>query len=548
MELALYRKYRPTRFDEVTDQNHVKITLQNQIKTGKLAHAFLFAGPRGIGKTTIARLFAKSLNCTGRKEGESEACGKCDHCLAMEERRALDVIEIDAASHTGVDHVREHVIENVRFAPSEGKYKAFIIDEVHMLSTSSFNALLKTLEEPPAYAIFVLATTEVHKIPQTVLSRCQRFDFHRIPPQDMILRLKEIASKEGVEAEDVVLEEIARHSEGCMRDGESLLGQVLALGGDKITKEQAELILPVTHIATVVSLMDAVARCDGREVLQLLTDFVDQGASIKHLTGEIIEFVRTMMLLSLDGPFADTYDAATMTAMKGLLEKIHTAEIQILLNDLLEARVKPSHPALPQLPLELALLKSCQSTNEPPPRPFEPTGGKGGGERSEIRDQSAEKKEDGPEIKDRSEEGKEEHSEIRDQRLEKESARPAAHESSTPVPQNPKAEVDPKSITLEDLQSKWGRCCEAVKKRNIALPLILSSAMIQSYEDGHITIGFTHSFHVETLNKPGNIQIICEGIREVMMTPMTLQVTQMISEEVETLETLTEAFGGVVVD
>ncbi len=531
MELALYRKYRPTRFDEVTDQNHVKITLQNQIKTGKLAHAFLFAGPRGIGKTTIARLFARSLNCTDRKETESEACGKCDHCLAMDERRALDVIEIDAASHTGVDHVREHVIENVRFTPSEGKYKVFIIDEVHMLSTSSFNALLKTLEEPPSYAIFILATTEVHKIPQTVLSRCQRFDFHRIPPQDMILRLKEIASKEGVDVERVVLEEIARHSEGCMRDGESLLGQVLALGGDKITKEQAELILPVTHIATVVRLMDAVVRRDGREILQLLTDFVDQGASIKHLTGEIIEFVRTMMFVSLDGPFSDIYDAKSMEAMKGLIEKISTKEIQVLLNDLLDARVKASHPALPQIPLELALLKSCHSAAEPPPRPFEPVGGKGGGNRSKIKDQSEE---------------------IRERRSEKDSE--PLDPRVTPVPSasldisTPHAPLDPTSITLEDLQSKWGRCCEAVKKRNVALPLILSSAMIQSYENGHIVVGFTHSFHVETLNKPGNIQIICEGIAEVMMTPMTLQATHMVSEEIETLETLTQAFGGVVMD
>jgi DNA polymerase III subunit gamma/tau len=515
MELALYRKYRPTRFDQVTDQNHVKITLQNQIKTGKIAHAFLFAGPRGIGKTTLARLFARSLNCQDRQEGESEACGSCDHCKAMDERRAMDVIEIDAASNTGVDHVREHVIENVRFAPSEGKYKIFIIDEVHMLSTSSFNALLKTLEEPPEHALFVLATTEVHKIPQTVLSRCQRFDFRRIPPQDMIARLKDISSKEGVEVEQVVLEEIARHSEGCMRDAESLLGQVLTLGDKKITREQAELILPVTHIATVVSLLDAVTRKDGREVLQLLNDFVNQGASIKHLTLELIEFARTMLLVSLDGPFSDTYDQQVMESMRGLIERMSSVEVQNLLNDLLEARIKPTHDALPQLPLELALLKFCTDQSEPAaaPRPFEPTGG----------------------------EGTQMASLVSDSQIKKGPAPAQTKKEAAPA-------VEASSITLEDLKSKWGRCCDAVGKRNIALPLIINAAMLQSYEKGHLTLAFEHSFHVETIQRPGNMDIIAEGIQEIMMVKMTITAVQYVSEELQVLDTLTEAFGGSIVD
>ena len=177
---TLYRKYRPQTFGEVVNQNHVKITLQNEIQAGKIAHAYLFCGPRAVGKTTIARVFAKAVNCTNRKEGDFEPCNKCDNCQSIFDGRNLDVIEIDAASHTGVDNVRENIIASARVAPSNYKYKVFIIDEIHMLSASAFNALLKTMEEPPAHAIFILCTTEVHKVPTTIISRCQRFDFKRI--------------------------------------------------------------------------------------------------------------------------------------------------------------------------------------------------------------------------------------------------------------------------------------------------------------------------------------------------------------------------------
>src|SRR3989339_626328 len=221
MSQALYRTYRPQTFADLTGQEHVKRTLQNQLKIGRVAHAYLFTGTRGVGKTTAARLLAKAVNCQGITEGKDslpEPCNVCSSCQEITGGSSLDVYEIDAASNTGVDHVREHIIESVRFSPNKAKMKVFIIDEVHMLSTSAFNALLKTLEEPPAHALFILATTEIHKVPATILSRCQRFDFKKISKEAMVTRLASIVKQEKRNVDEDVLLGIAKHSGGSERD------------------------------------------------------------------------------------------------------------------------------------------------------------------------------------------------------------------------------------------------------------------------------------------------------------------------------------------
>ncbi|GAG07749.1 unnamed protein product, partial [marine sediment metagenome] len=241
MTQVLYRKWRPMTFDEVVGQDHVTQTLCNALALGRVGHAYLFSGPRGTGKTTTARLLAKAVNCLAEELGD-RPCNSCRRCQAVNEGRFLDLIEIDAASNTGVDDIRD-LREKIGFAPSEGRYKIYIVDEAHMLSTAAFNALLKTLEEPPPHAIFVLATTEAHKIPATVLSRCQRFEFRRIPLSQIVARLEKLLEHEGAAAEPAALDLIARQATGALRDAESLLDQLLSGHTGIITLGHAQAML-----------------------------------------------------------------------------------------------------------------------------------------------------------------------------------------------------------------------------------------------------------------------------------------------------------------
>jgi DNA polymerase-3 subunit gamma/tau len=365
---AFYRKWRPSTFDEVVGQEHITQTLRNAIAGSRIVHAYLFSGPRGTGKTSTARILAKAVNCLS--ESDTKPCNQCRMCQAIDEARAMDLIEIDAASHTGVDDIRD-LRDKISFAPSEARYKFYIIDEVHMLSTSAFNALLKTLEEPPPHAMMVLATTEPHKIPATVLSRCQRFDFRPIPLSVMIERLRSIASREGLPVQDGALELIAHQSTGSMRDAESLLDQVASFGDSEITLEQVQTMLGTTSSQAVKELVDHLATRDVAAGLTKIGDAVADGADPRQLNKELLDYLRGLLIVKTtsQGPADLTADQlgqmriqAQQFSLKDLVDTIRVFSQAVL-------DVKGS--AQPQLPLELAFVEAilARQSDGAPNRP-----------------------------------------------------------------------------------------------------------------------------------------------------------------------------------
>jgi DNA polymerase-3 subunit gamma/tau len=369
MAQALYRKWRSQTFEQVVGQEHVTTTLLNALREGRVAHAYLFAGPRGTGKTSTARILAKALNCN---DEDNQPCNRCSHCTAINEGRMLDLIEIDAASNNSVDDVRE-LRDKVGFQPSESRYKIYIIDEVHMLSASAFNALLKTLEEPPPYVRFVLATTEPHRIPATVLSRCQRFDFRRIPVAEIAGHLKYIAAEEGFEVQDAAVFAIARSAQGCMRDAVSLLDQMTSYGAtasaeerQAISLEHVQQVLGSVASATVAAFVDALATKNVAAGLQLIHDLLLQGGSLNEFAAQVIEHLRGVMLVQMVGDGALLEDLApdTVQTMQSQAKDLSKPETLWAIRRFSEAMSELKGGFQPQLPLELALVEVIEGDQQ----------------------------------------------------------------------------------------------------------------------------------------------------------------------------------------
>lgn len=361
--MVIYRKYRPQTFDEVIGQENIIKTLENEIKQGRVAHAYLFTGPRGLGKTTVARLMAKAVNCETRKAKESEPCNQCFNCQSIMQGHFLDLIEMDAASQTGVDNVRENIIASTRIPPSRGKYKVFIIDEVHMLSTPAFNALLKTIEEPPAYIIFILATTEIHKVPETIISRCQRFDFKKVDFEKIVKRLEKIAKAENIKIAADVLQTIAQRSEGCVRDAEGLLYQIMTLDGKEITAEQAALVLPSTKMNLVVEFAELIFENNKKEAISRLNQLLEEGIDLSQFTKDLIEFLRKVLLVKIGTDHKTLLwqlDGSTKDKIQDLAKSIDLPKLVLILEEFIRAQQSLSSAEIPQLPLELAVIKICQ--------------------------------------------------------------------------------------------------------------------------------------------------------------------------------------------
>jgi len=370
--LVLYRKYRPQKFSEVIGQEHVVQTLTNAIKGNNISHAYLFSGPRGSGKTTIARLFAKAVNCEKRGSSTSdwEPCNKCSSCLEIMGAKSMDLIEIDAASHTGVDDIRQ-LIEGVKFAPVKSKYKIFIIDECHQLSKSAANALLKTLEEPPAHAIFLLATTESHKMIPTILSRCQKFDFKRLQTPEIIKKLEFISKKENIKFENSALSLIALNSRGSFRDAESLLDQCMSFAspeknssGSEIKTQDIKELLGIVEVGQVAQFIDRLLEKNTKEAIAFVNLLCDNGVDLQEFTKTLVFYLRQALLQKINPEYLSIQNSGLsleeLEKIKAQSASFQQKELQSMLESFIGAENKIKYSAVAQLPLELAIVDITQ--------------------------------------------------------------------------------------------------------------------------------------------------------------------------------------------
>lgn len=511
---ALYRKWRPQTFDEMVGQGHVTHTLQNALPAGRISHAYLFTGPRGTGKTSMGRLLAKAVNCLSTDD--NKPCNQCRICQAINEGRLLDLIEIDAASNRGIDEVRG-IREKVGFRPNEARYKVYILDEAHMLTEPAFNALLKTLEEPPPHVIFVLVTTEPHKIPDTILSRCQRFDFRRIPLQDIVGHLKHIAGQEGLTVESAALELIARSATGSMRDAESLLDQLISYGGEEITLAQVQSVLGTVASQAVGELVDQLLARDVAKGLDVINRVVGDGVDPRQFNRQVVEYLRELLLIKVgDGSSLVHVTPEVLQEMKGQVAQLSIRELIKVVRLFNQAGLDLKASVQSQLPLELAFVDATLGEEEkaapPAARPSPGTVPKtSAGPRAASAPRSAPTGKPAKSVKEKARE-------------------------------EPRAASTGLRLTLATVNSQWGRILGEAKLRNRSVEALLKSCQPLGVEGQEVVLGFLYPFHKEKIEESQNKALVESVVSQVVnsscrircvLSPKGERQTQPVQEPVK---------------
>ncbi len=523
--LVLARKHRPQTFDDLVGQEHISDLLKKALESNKIAHAYLFCGPRGIGKTSCARILAKTLNC--EKGPTLTPCGKCFACQEIAKGTGFDVLEIDGASNRGIDEIRT-LRENVKFAPGYGRFKIYIIDEVHMLTTEAFNALLKTLEEPPEHVKFIFATTEPNKVPATIISRCQRFDFKRAPIKTIVQLIEKISQKENFQIDQDAMYGISKAAQGSLRDALSILDQLSALSEDGINSDDVFSMLGLVETELLFKLGDAIAQKNCSLSLQVLEDIIDKGKDIKQLSRDITEHFRHLMVLKVGGKSLGRLVEYPVVIKERLLtqaEHFTLAEILDAIDIFIRAQETARITESVRMPLEVALAKLTYHGETHPVKKIIPS--------TSIQ----------PQIPKAT---------VPLQNIEK---------PSMPKSTGEKAEAAPEPISLDrntnfvQIKQEWDKLTHAVSKQKMSVATYLQEGSPCSFQKNILTVAFEKqfSFHKETLEDDNYVKLVEKVFSEYLKTSIIVQyilsneaIPQ--KEEDPSVKTALDAFGGEVIN
>ncbi|MDK2985780.1 MAG: polymerase subunit gamma/tau [Clostridia bacterium] len=489
---ALYRLWRPQAFGEIIGQKHITKTLKNALENNKIAHAYLLSGPRGTGKTSTAKIIAKTINCRSPESGE--ACNKCSNCTLINSGNSMDVIEIDGASNRGIDEIRE-LRDKINLAPAEGKYKVYIIDEVHMLTGEAFNALLKTLEEPPGHVIFIMATTEPHKIPATVLSRCQRFDFKRLSNEEMVSRMEEICNNQNVQYESDALYTIARFAGGGMRDALSILDQCLSYCSDSLKLEDVQQVIGIVDYTFLKDVLVAIIEKDIKKVLIKIGELVSSGKDINQFTLQLLDYMRNLLLLKICGSSELLQvPQGEIETLQKQADKLSQSQITDMIDILVSAQKEMKWSSDSRLLLETALVKATRSTEN--------------NIDSLLKRISYLEKI----IKDENitvEEGNNRH--VKEE---------AKNEEEVSVV------LETDKLSIEAVKSRWEEFMATVKKNKITTYAFLVEAQPVDLQNGSLILEFkeSHAFHMDKLQQKENKEIVVTTFKEVFGENIDLKI------------------------